>query len=106
MHHEDEEDFEVENRPRPPSWISMGVSLLIDHSAFVALLIIGGGIAAVMALPMIQDAREAAQREQCKRNLKQLGLALRNYEAVSQTLPMQEVPDPTGEPSPQPVPAP
>ena len=84
----------------------MGVSLLIDHSAFVALLIIGGGIAAVMAMPMIQDAREAAAREECKRNLRQLGLALHNYQAVQPALPTPEVPDPTGEPSPQPVPAP
>ena len=106
MHHEDEEDFEVENRPRPPSWISMGVSLLIDHSAFVALLIIGGGIAAVMALPMIQDAREAARRAECKNGLKQIGLALHNYHNTYEALPTQVVPDPTGEPSPQPVPAP
>jgi hypothetical protein len=106
MHHEDEEEVEVENLPRPPSWISMGVSLLIDHSAFVALLIIGGGIASVMALPMIQDAREAARREQCKQNLKQIGLALHNYHAVPQSLPTQEIPDLTGGPGPQPVPAP
>ena len=106
MARDHEEDFEVENLPRPPSWIAMGVSLLIDHSAFVALLIIGGGIASVMAIPMIQDAREAAAREECKRNLKQLGLALHNYQAVQTTLPTPEVPDPTAEPSPQPVPTP
>ena len=106
MHHEDEEDFEVENRPRPPSWISMGVSLLIDHSAFVALLVIGSGIAAVIAVPAIQDAREAARREQAKENLKQLGLALHNYQDTLKALPVSERPQPTGEPITPPAPAP
>ncbi len=107
MTQDHEENSTEYDSPRPPSWISMGVSLLIDHSAFVALLVIGGGIAALMAVPAIQNAREAARRAQCKSGLKRIGLGLHNYhQAVPQTLPMPEVPAPLDEPSPQTRPTP
>jgi hypothetical protein len=40
-------------------------------------------------LPAIQSAREASQRIQCVNNLKQIGLALLNYETACAALPMK-----------------
>jgi prepilin-type N-terminal cleavage/methylation domain-containing protein/prepilin-type processing-associated H-X9-DG protein len=55
----------------------------------IELLVVIAIIAVLIAmlLPAVQAAREAARRAQCVNNMKQLGLALHNYNSTNNTFP-------------------
>lgn len=64
---------------------------LVELLVVIAII----GILVALLLPAIQAAREAARRSQCVNKVKQLGLAVLNYESARKLLPYANTPNVT-----------
>lgn len=66
---------------RPP--VAIGGFTLVELLVVIAIV----GILISLLLPAVQSAREASRRIQCASNIKQLALALQNYQSTHEQLP-------------------
>ena len=67
----------------PPRTRSLRGFTLIELLVVIAII----AVLIALLLPAVQSAREAARRSQCLNNMKQLGLALANYESAHGAYP-------------------
>ncbi|MGE5193057.1 MAG: DUF1559 domain-containing protein, partial [Deltaproteobacteria bacterium] len=83
-----------------------GESLVVSQSPkkgpirlFTALTVLAiGAVLVALMLPAVRRGREPARRSQCKNNLKQIALALHNYEERYNALPPAYTVDADGKP--------
>src|SRR5262245_56379816 len=71
-------------RAGSPTCVAAHGFTLVELLVVIAII----GILVAMLLPAIQAAREAARRSQCQSNIKNVGLAVLNYENAYKVMPI------------------
>ncbi len=78
-----EEVLNMKNRHKAARAVAPKAFTLVEVLVVIAII----GILIAILLPAVQAAREAARRSSCLNNLKQIGLALHNYENAHKAFP-------------------
>ncbi|MCA9262660.1 MAG: DUF1559 domain-containing protein [Planctomycetales bacterium] len=86
----------VASTPKDKSgvWAGLAVGCVVG----LVFLFLVGGILVALLLPAVQAAREAARRNTCLNNTKQIALAMLNYETANGHLPPAYTVDEDGNP--------
>ena len=71
-------------------WPALNLTGVVTGLLGCVLLLLCGVVITALALPAIQQSRESARREQAKQNLRQMGLAMHNYQHSTPTVPSAE----------------
>jgi len=103
----DDGDLEVDEtaangNPQPGMswWPAVNLTGVVVGLLGFVLLLISGVVVTALALPAIQQSREAARREECRKNLEQIGRALHEYQDTLPTIPSLESAPEAGTPEP------
>lgn len=83
---------------QPPRSNTGLIVIIVAAVVAIPVLLACVGVLIGLLLPAVQAAREAARRMECSNNMKQIALALHNYESKYQSFPPVYTTDSNGQP--------